>query len=60
MGEYVDKAKGAANEAMGKARVAVGQKTDSPEMIIKRAKQQAKGQAQKIIGAAKGVLGDKI
>ncbi len=60
MGEFIDKAKGAANEAIGKAKVAVGQKTDSPELIIDGAKQQAKGQVQKIVGSAKGVLGDKI
>lgn len=60
MGEFIDKAKGAANEAIGKAKVAVGQKTDSPDLIIDGAEQQAKGQVQKIIGAAKGVLGDKL
>jgi uncharacterized protein YjbJ (UPF0337 family) len=60
MGEFIDKAKGAANEAIGKAKVTVGQKTDSTELIIEGAEQQAKGQVQKIVGAAKGVLGDKI
>lgn len=60
MGEFINKAKGAANEAIGKAKVAVGQKTDNPDLIIDGAEQQAKGQVQKIIGAAKGVLGDKL
>ncbi len=60
MGEFIDKAKGAANEAIGKAKVSVGQRTDSPDLIIDGAKQQAKGQVQKVVGAAKGVLGDKI
>lgn len=61
MGEFIDKAKGAANEAIGKAKVAVGQKADSPDLIIEGANQQAKGQVQKIVGgAAKGVLGDKL
>ncbi len=60
MGEFIDKAKGAANEAIGKAKVAVGQKSESPELIIDGAKQQAKGQVQKIIGSAKGALGDKV
>ena len=59
MGEFIDKAKGAANEAIGKAKVAVGQKTESPELIAKGAVQQAKGHAQKIVGAAKGAAGDK-
>jgi len=31
MGEFIDKAKGAANEAIGKAKVAAGQKTDNPD-----------------------------
>lgn len=60
MGEFIDKAKGAANEAIGKDKVAAGQKTDNPDMIIKGAEQQAKGKAQKVVGAVKGMLGDKI
>jgi uncharacterized protein YjbJ (UPF0337 family) len=60
MGEFIDKAKGAANQAIGKAKVAVGQRTDNPDLIINGAKQQAKGEVQKVVGAAKGVLGDKL
>lgn len=60
MGEFIDKTKGAANEAIGKAKVSMGQRTDNPDLTIDGAKQQAKGQAQKIAGAAKGVLGDKF
>ena len=60
MGEFIDKAKGAANEAIGKAKVAAGQATDNPEMIVKGAKQQNKGKVQKVVGAVKGALGDKI
>lgn len=60
MGEYIDKAKGAANAAIGKAKVSVGQRVDRPDLIIEGGKQQAKGEVQKIIGAAKGVMGDKI
>lgn len=60
MGEFVDKAKGAANDAMGKAKIMVGQKTDQPELIAKGATQRVKGKAQKIAGAAKGAMGDKI
>ena len=60
MGEFIDKTKGAANEAIGKAKVEVGQRTDSPELIVKGAKQQAKGQIQKAVGAVKGALGDKV
>ena len=60
MGEFIDKAKGAANDAIGKAKIAVGQKTDQPELIAKGATQRVKGQAQKIAGAAKGAMGDKF
>lgn len=60
MGEFIDKAKGTANTAIGKAKVAAGRKTDNPDLIIEGAKQQGKGQAQKATGAIKGALGDKI
>lgn len=60
MGEFIDKAKGAANEAIGKAKVAAGQKAENPDMIVEGAEQQSKGQAQKVMGAVKGILGDKI
>lgn len=60
MGEFIDKAKGVANVALGKAKVAAGQKTDNPKMIIKGAEQQSKGKAQKVVGAVKGMLGDKL
>lgn len=60
MGEFIDKAKGSANDAIGKARIAVGEKTDKPAMIAKGAAQRAKAQVQKIAGAAKGALGDKL
>lgn len=60
MGEFIDKAKGAANEAIGKVKVAVGEKTDSPALVVKGVTQQAKGEVQKIAGAAKGALGDKF
>lgn len=56
MGEYIDKAKGAANEAIGKAKVAVGKSAENPELIINGAQQQAKGHAQKIIGEVKGEI----
>jgi uncharacterized protein YjbJ (UPF0337 family) len=60
MGEFIDKAKGAANDAIGKAKIAVGQKTDQPELVAKGATQRVKGKAQKIAGAAKGAMGDKF
>lgn len=60
MGEFIDKAKGAANDAIGKAKIMVGEKTDKPELIANGATQRVKGQAQKITGAVKGAMGDKI
>ena len=60
MGKFIDKAKGAVNEAIGKARVDLGRSMDSPELIIKGAKQEAKGKAQKLAGDIKGALGDKL
>lgn len=60
MGEFTDTAKGLANEAIGKAKVAAGQHTDNPELIAKGAAQQVKGEAQKLAGEIKGAAGDKI
>lgn len=60
MGEFIDKTKGAANEVIGKAKVSVGQRTDNTDLTIDGVKQQAKGEAQKIAGAAKGAMGDKF
>ena len=60
MGEFIDKAKGTANEAIGKAKVAFGENTDNAQLVAKGLTQEAKGHAEKIIGSAKGVLGDKL
>lgn len=60
MGEFIDKAKGAANEAIGKVKVAAGKHTDNPELIASGAKQQILGKAQTAAGEIKGDLGDKI
>lgn len=60
MGEFVDKVKGATNEAVGKAKVAVGKTTDDPKLVAKGLAQEAKGKAQNAVGAVKGKLGDKL
>ncbi len=60
MGEFTDKAKGAANVAIGKTKAAAGRATDNPELVVKGAAQQSKGKAQRFTGAIKGALGDKI
>ena len=58
MGEFIDKAKGAANQAIGKAKVELGQRADKPELIVKGATQQAKGKAQEAVGELKGIKND--
>lgn len=60
MGKFVDKAKGTANEAIGKAKVAVARNTENPDLLVEGAAQQGKGKAQKAVGTIKGLLGDKI
>jgi uncharacterized protein YjbJ (UPF0337 family) len=60
MGEFVDKVKGTANEAAGNLKQAVGKATDNPEMVAKGKAQELKGEAQKVAGAVKGALGDKV
>ena len=60
MGEFTDKAKGAANVAVGKAKAAAGRATDDPALVVKGLVQQAKGKAQNFAGSVKGALGDKI
>jgi uncharacterized protein YjbJ (UPF0337 family) len=56
MGEFIDKAKGAANEAIGKAKQHSGDQQTRAEGVV----QEAKGEGQKIMGDVKGKLGDKI
>ena len=59
MGEFIDKAKGATNEAIGKVKVAIGEQTDRPALIIEGEVQIGKGHAQQLAGEAKALLGDK-
>jgi uncharacterized protein YjbJ (UPF0337 family) len=56
MGEMIDKAKGAVNDAMGKAK----QHSDNPNTRNEGAAQQVKGKLQKAKGSVEGALGDKI
>jgi len=55
MTEFIDKIKGAANEAIGKAKVATGKSLDKPEIIAKGAAQEIKGKAQKLKGELEGL-----
>lgn len=56
MGKLVDKAKGTVNEAIGKAK----QHSNDPRTRRSGAMQEIKGKAQKLKGAVKGALGNKI
>lgn len=60
MGEFTDKAKGVANEAIGNAKQAVGKATDNKKLEAEGIVQEGKGEAQKVGGAVKGALGDKV
>jgi len=55
MTEFIDKIKGAANEAIGKAKVATGKSLDKPEIIANGAAQEIKGKAQKLKGELEGL-----
>ena len=57
MGELTDKAKGAANEAIGKTKSAVGDATDRPDIRAEGDAQQATGGLQKIKGSIKEAAG---
>lgn len=60
MGEFIDKVKGAANDAVGKTKLVLGKSTDNPELVVKGKTQQMKGKAQKAAGDIKGAMGDKF
>ena len=60
MGELTDKAKAAANEAIGNTKQAIGKATDNSTLEAEGLIQERKGEAQKAAGAVKGALGDKV
>jgi uncharacterized protein YjbJ (UPF0337 family) len=53
MGEIKDKVEGATNEAVGKAKRAIGDAMDRPDIRAKGDAQEAKGDIQKAKGQAK-------
>lgn len=59
MGATTDKVKGHANEAAGKAKRAIGDALDRPDIRAEGDAQEAKGDAQKAKGAVKGKI-DKV
>ena len=58
MSELTDKAKGLANEAIGKAKQGIAGITGSEETRAEGAAQEAKGHTQKAVGDAKGAVKD--
>lgn len=56
MGEILDKVTGAANEAIGKVKRAVGDATDRPDIKAEGDAQEAKGDLQQAKGSVKGVI----
>ncbi len=60
MGEFIDKTKGMANEAIGKVKQEVGRENNDDYVKSEGAKQEIKGDAQQVKGAVKGALGDNI
>jgi uncharacterized protein YjbJ (UPF0337 family) len=60
MGEFKDKIRGLANQAIGKTKVAAGRAADNSQLVAKGMAQWRKGKAQQAAGAIRGLLGDKI
>lgn len=60
VGEISDKIKGHANEAIGKAKRAVGEALDRPDIKAEGNAQEAKGDLQKAKGAVKGAVKDIV
>ena len=60
MGELKDKAKGLANEAIGNTKQAIGKATDNDKLHAEGVAQERKGEAQRVAGAVKGAMGDKV
>ena len=60
MGATADKVKGAANEAIGKAKQGVGEATGSDRLQGEGAVQEVKGKGQKAVGDAKQATKDAV
>jgi uncharacterized protein YjbJ (UPF0337 family) len=60
MGATTDKVKGAANEAVGKAKQGVGEATGSDRLQGEGAVQEVKGKGQKALGDAKQATKDAV
>jgi len=60
MGATTDKIKGAANEAMGKAKQGIGEATGSDRLQGEGVIQEVKGKGQKAMGDAKQATKDAV
>jgi len=60
MGATTDKVKGAANEAIGKAKQGIGEATGSDRMQGEGVIQEVKGKGQKAMGDAKQATKDAV
>jgi uncharacterized protein YjbJ (UPF0337 family) len=60
MGSTKDKIKGAANEAMGKAKQGIGEATGDERLEGEGATQEVKGKGQKAVGDAKEAAKDAL
>lgn len=60
MGEFVDKAKGYTNEAIGNSKQAAAEITGNARLDSEGRAQERKGEAQRQMGEVKGALGDDI
>ena len=58
MGEFTDKAKGAIDETIGKAKRGIGEATDRPDIKAEGDAQEAKGDLETAKGKVKGVIND--
>ena len=60
MGATVDKIKGTANEAIGKAKQGIGEATGSEQLQGEGVIQELKGKGQKAVGDAKEATKDAV
>ena len=60
MGATADKVKGAANEAIGKAKQGIGEATGSDRLQGEGVIQEVKGKGQKAVGDAKQATKDAV
>jgi uncharacterized protein YjbJ (UPF0337 family) len=60
MGSTADKVKGAANEAIGKAKQGLGEATGSDRLQGEGAVQEVKGKGQQALGDAKEATKDAV